>query len=225
MGLDLASIGCLVVGTSRPRSLGADDTVGNGTYTLLNAAGSTVTTATVTAGACTVTLGGAVPVGARYLEVWAVTIGGQSQRITRPVMVAYSDFESAPIVEATITAITGLGAPAAGWGVAVSAAWSRVLLDLWQRWPAIRSADQMLDSPASLAQLCVYAAASQASVYAGTYTGGVARDWHEVWEARYRDGWRDLMLALDTDGNGVAETDPTRARPMSFPPQTPAAGR
>lgn len=225
MGVDLASIGCLVVGATRARSLGADGTVGNGTYTLLDSTGATVTTATVTAGACSVTLAGTVAVGGRYMEKWSVTVDSAAFVATRPAIVAASDFASPPITANTVTGVSGLGAPSGGWGGAVLSAWTRVLLDLWQRWPAIRSADQMLDSPASLAQLCVYASCSQAAVYAGAYTGGVARDWFEVWEARYRDTWRDLMLALDTDGDGVVETDPTRARPMSFPPQTPAAGR
>lgn len=225
MGADLLRLGCLVVGATRTRSLSADGTVGNGTYTLLDSAGASVTTAAVTAGSCSVTLAGTVPVGGRYMEKWSVTIDGTAYVYTRPCIVAASDFSAPPVTAAIVTVTTGLGPPSGGWGVAVESAWSRVLLDLWQRWPAIRSGDSMLDTPASLAQLCVYASASQASVYAGAYTGGVARDWFEVWEARYRDAWRDLMLALDTNGDGVVDTDPTRARPMSFPPQTPAAGR
>lgn len=225
MGVDLASIGCLVVGATRTRSLSADGTVGNGTYTLLDYTGASVLTTAVTAGSCSVTLAGTAPVSGRYMEKWSVTIDGAAYLCTRPCIVAASDFADAPITASVVAAITGLAAPSGGWGLAVQAAWSRVRSDLWQRWPAIRSGDSMLDTPASLAQLCIYAAASQASVHAGAYTGGVARDWFEVWEARYRDAWRDLMLALDTNGDGVVDTDPTRARPMSFPPQTPAAGR
>lgn len=224
-GVDLASLSCLVIGSSRAVTLGADQTVGSGTYTLLDGAGASVATATVTAGACTVTLGGSVAPGGRYTEVWTVTVDGTSRRFTRPALVAYADFSLPPVVAGTVAALTGLVAPSAGWGDAVAAAWARVLLDLWQRWPAMRSADQMLASPAHLAQLCVYASCSQASILAGAYTGGVARDWFEVWEQRYRDGWRDILLAMDADGDGVAEVDPVRARPQSFPPQTPAAGR
>jgi hypothetical protein len=224
-GVDLAGIACLVTGSSRSLTLGADGTVGAGTFTLLDASGASVVTGTVTAGSCTVTLGGAVAVGGRYSLVWAVTIDGTSRRLIQPALVAYSDFALPPTIAGVVPQLTGLTAPPAGWGETVASAWYRVLLDLWQRWPALRSADQMLASPAVLAQLCIYAAASQASILAGAYTGGVARDWHEVWEARYRDGWRDIMLAMDADGDGVAEGDPVRARPASFPPQTPAAGR
>lgn len=224
-GVDLAGIACLVTGASRSLTLGADGTVGAGTYALLDGSGASVTSGTVTAGACTVTLGGAVAVGGRYSLVWTVTIDGTSRRVVQPALVAYSDFALPPTVAAVVSQLTGLTAPPAGWGETVASSWYRVLLDLWQRWPSLRSADQMLASPAVLAQLCIYASCSQASILAGAYTGGVARDWHEMWEARYRDGWRDILLAMDADGDGVAEVDPVRARPASFPPQTPAAGR
>lgn len=224
-GVDLAGIACLVTGSSRTLTLSADDTVGAGTYALLDGSGASVTSGTVTAGACTVTLGGAVAVGGRYSLVWSVNIDGIARRVVQPALVAYSDFALAPAVAGVVSQLTGLTAPPAGWEDTVAASWGRVLLDLWQRWPSLRSADQMLATPAHLAQLCIYASCSQASVLAGAYTGGVARDWHEMWEARYRDGWRDILLAMDADGDGVAEVDPVRARPASFPPQTPAAGR
>ena len=128
MGVDLAGIACLVTGSSRSLTLGADGTVGAGTFTLLDASGASVVTGTVTAGSCTVTLGGAVAVGGRYSLVWTVTVDGTSRRLIQPALVAYSDFALPPAVAAVVPQLTGLTAPPAGWGETVASAWYRVLL-------------------------------------------------------------------------------------------------
>lgn len=222
--VDVASPVCLVRGATRPVELLASETVGNGTLGIVARDGLTVATATVTAGAASVTVGGSVDVGAEYLAVWAVTIGGESRIVTQYCVIAAADLSLPPIVSETVETVTGM-APASGssWEGVIRAAWARVLLDLRRLWPAIRSG--VLESPAALAQVTVHAAEALAYRQAGAYTGGVARDWYDDAERLYRAAWADLMLPVDTDGDGVADTDPVRAQMAAFPPPSPASRR
>jgi len=220
-----------VAQTRELRLLDASGTVavGNGTYTLLGPDGVAVDGCdgiTVTAGVtASITPPSTLTLGAGYVELWSVAIDGLTAIRTIDVLVqtwaltngevlasAYHALQRYP----TISLLMASAAGQTSWDGHAQIATARVMADLDARmtqyggatvartrlfWPAIDA-------------LC-------AEIYRtlGANGNASALAMAELHEAAYTSWWTSLVIPVDTDGDGAADTQRT-----ATPAATPGAG-
>lgn len=211
-----------VAGATRSRSLSTSATVVTGTVTLRDRDGATLTgPVTLSGGAASVACP-AGQLGGGYTELWSVSLDGTARVYILPALVSASDLD-APISPDALESIYPIGLTSGQGLTAVETGWGRVLMDLTQRTRA--RMDAAIVSPADLAEVCLYAAASTAAVRAGALTGGVSLTWHTHWELMYSEAWARIALAWDTDGTGTPGTEPERQHAPGFPQPSPQGVR
>lgn len=204
-------------------------TVTDGTWTLTNAAGTTIATVSSITGdgaslSPTVALGSGVAVG-RHREHWDLTLdGGKAvQPITREAWVTPAPM--IPMVSTTSILnahpqLSDYPTGETGWANQILLAWGLTLRRALShsRAALVWTADQLFEPHfnETMQRVCLVQA---------TYTGGHWLALADYYETRKEEAWGRLELTLDTDGDG--DVDAINQRPdqsSGFPPAAPVRG-
>lgn len=188
-----------------------------GSYTLRNAAGTqmaTGTTGTPSSGAVSISTPGSLAVGATAYEVWDVSVssGTSIPPIRRQVLTTSANMLSAPCAHIEVIAAhdgwSTYPSGASSWETQILAGWYRVIRWLMSHSRLASTAE--LHSADTLYDASVFAARREIAAYLATFGNEAALDWRDYYEAEFRTELESLRARFDTDGDGVAETEPER---------------
>ncbi len=193
-------------------------TVDNGSsYTLYNSAGASQVTGTTTSGSVSIAVPGSLSVGATAYEVWDVTVstGTAIPPIRRTVLVTSADMLSAPCVHREVcdvhAGLTTFPTGQSSWETQILAGWYRIIR--WLMSHSRLASNAELHSPDVLFDACTFAARREIFSYLATFGNEPAVEWRDYYESEFRNELESLRARFDTDGDGVAETDPERVLP------------
>ena len=217
-----------VTQTRRLELLDATGTVsaGSGTYTLLGPDGAAVSGCdglTVTSGAVSVPVPADIDLGAGYLELWSTTVDGLAAVRTVDVVVQTWALTSGEVLASGYHALQryatlGRKLPIGitSWDAQAQIATGRVMSDLDAKMMQLGGASV---SRSRLFQPALEALCAEIWRVLAAYGNTSALTMAELHEAAYASWWASLVVQVDTDGDGAADTQ--RA---STPVATPGAG-